>query len=386
MPTQLDTEWIKSVTGQKKGFGRQSGGGGGTDFRFANLPVSGDCKFRLLPPDDGKVGIYIANHYGLPTDEKKEDGTPKTAYHLCVEASFPDKADMICETCEVLRRCQADGIPPDMLDNFAPSAKSYFKVQMHYPVADENGPFRRDEVIILKATEYSLTWILQQTLDADSGDFMSPTRGAVIKFSRPNANAKWERKILDSSAEGGGTLLPDVSAQEALLELSAKTDLYKIWKVPTDETLVEHKKLAANLEKHIRDTFAATNAGTAAADPVDKDPPAQTQTKPEPQAEPQAQTEPKPEDKPADPPAQTEQSGAEAQAEVVSSPAAETPAETTAPPATDTVARTQAAAASAKPSGAPDCFSNKDVYDAESMKCMTCDYDFECSSAIEKAA
>jgi hypothetical protein len=232
---KINKEWAERFVSDHKKKSRS----GGSEYRFVQLPKTGSMKFQLLPPDEnGRIGKVVGNHWNM-TDK---DGKPSKA--LCVEATFPDVEGIRCPICEEIRNGQTAGAKTE---DWEVSSQAYLEAVIHGGGSDDNGPFKTDEVVLLRVTEYSLIWVIQQLLDPDLGDWLDPKNSSIIKFEREKADGKWERKFLRATILGD----EDNELKDKLLGIHEGIKLQEIWKIPNDEAMDEIAGMAKRVRKQI---------------------------------------------------------------------------------------------------------------------------------------
>ena len=312
MTVKINKEWAERFVSEHK---KKNKGGGG-DYRFVQLPKVGSMKFQLLPPDEnGRIGKVVGNHWNM-TDK---DGKPSKA--LCVEATFPDVDGIRCPICEEIRNGQAAGAKTE---DWEVSTQAYVEAVIHGG-SDDNGPFKTDEVVLLRVTEYSLIWIIQQLLDPDLGDWLDPKNSSIIKFEREKSDGKWERKFLRATILGD----EDNEVKEKLLEAHQGIKLQEIWKVPADDAMDEIVAMSKRIRKQMSVELAQKDKLKPAAN-----------------------------------------------------------AEKSADKVGESVDKAMSKARdnhSKAPEGSPECFSNETIYSDLSAKCLACQFQVDCEFAINKS-
>lgn len=336
---ELDLNWAKSVMKSSPVKNEEKED---KKYNWATMSGAGTFKFRILPPNmksPGKFGMVVGTHYGLGKEGKDSC--------RCVEATYPECEGIICPVCEVIRRMERDGITD--AKKYESTIHSYIKTLM---LETPDGPCKEKDKITLFKTKsnYNLNWIINEYMSPDSSDFLSPDNGAVVKFSREKKDGKWERKVLDTGAPGGGRLSDSDEIQKKLLADNEDIDLGEIFKRPDDQAMMKIRELAEELETSLR-SAAATHQEVV--DDMTKQATSVT-----------------------DEPIEYKSAEEVNNTSTVGTVVPEEKTDESVDPEVENKIK------SLKPNAADDCFGNDKQYDPDSTKCMKCPYSFECASAI----
>jgi len=334
---ELDLNWAKSVMKNSPVKNEENED---KKYNWVTMSGAGTYKFRILPPNmksPGKFGMIVGTHFGLGKDGK---GSCR-----CVETTYPECEGIVCPVCEAIRRMERDGISD--AKKYEPTIHGYMKTLM---LETPDGPCKeKDKITLFKTkTNYNLNWVINEYMSPDSSDFLSPTNGAVVKFSRDKKDGKWERKVLDTGATGGGLLSEDEEIQKKLLADNEDIDLGEIFKRPNDEDMMKIKGYADELENSLRE------AASIHQETVDE----MTKTATSSNEDLDYKTAEEVNNTSTVGTVVPEDSGKEVDQEVENK------------------------IKSLKPSSADNCFGDDKQYDPDSTKCMKCPYSFECASAI----
>lgn len=320
----VDLDEIRKMLKKREEEKKNNGGGGGRDFNWVEMPEDGEIKIRFLPPVGNAPlpGIVVRKHYDLP-----EKGS------LNCLAQY----DMRCPICEVLEKF-ADKIN---IDTWSPGSASYFNVNVVDHPKHKNG-----EVYLLRSSEFTYYWLLEQIVNPDVGDITDPRTGSNVTFKRKSHKGSFERTIGRLSVG----IAPTEEGIKAILD--SAYNLQEIWRTPdtayVNTVITCAEALNAELTRRIQmlENSEFGNGGNST-------PPSQTSTPPSTPSQPTPPVEDK---KPVDPPSQTS-----------------TPPPQSAPPPTPSVETK----ATDVPAGAPECYGKE--FDENARKCMLCSHEFSCS-------
>ena len=270
----------------------------GVQFNWVNMPDDGEIGIRFLPPvhDASLPGIVVSKHYDIP-----ERGS--------INCLAP--YDIRCPICEVLNKF-SDKIS---VDNWMAAPSSYFNV-----LVKGDREYDENTVYLMRSSEYTYYWLLEQIINPDVGDITDPKTGSKVTFKRKSYKGAFDRIIARQS-------VPIAESDEAINKILESTyNLQEIWKVPDTIYINTAIEFAKSLENEIKRRLQEIESSEYVV---------------------------KEDDVPDTPPlSETDQSQ---------------PVENNTTKSTDIVV----------PPGAPECYGKE--HDDNSHKCMLCHHEFNCS-------
>jgi hypothetical protein len=296
-------------------------GSGGGDIFWYQLPSNTDkVLLRFAPPlpHENYPGRLINSHYGIPGDHK---------YIYCFKTY-----DMDCPMCDMLR--EYDG--KLNLDDFVSKAKTQLNVFVlsdptyegrYGRKLDPNAPH------ILGANgDFTLYWLLENTINPVVGDITDPVNGSPVEFQREKNEGKFKRVV-------GRVASPIAKTPEEREVMLAKLhDFKKIWKNPDDVYLQRMKDCVLKVRDVLENKLITMKTENV---PL---PPNQDHT----------------------------MNMASAMSQTQSAPS--------------TSQSTTTAIGVKRPTGAPSCFGDKVTHNPAKKKCLMCPMEFGCQEANKKGA
>ena len=212
--------------------------------KFYSLGKYGRYVFRVMPmtAEQGNFfGKFIGNHFIKFNDEEKFTVVP------CVEQyNYPDA---ICPICEAFRELQNCGVDIDGFWKMRSNMQVAMKVLMLEAPNEDDFPMNK--ISFFKVSQQVFQQMVAIYNSPDSPDILDPDIGVAWVVSRGEKEKHWNVKLLDSSMPQCGILGGSVENKEALLNANSETDMNKIFKLPTDEKMMQIKELAKKVKEKI---------------------------------------------------------------------------------------------------------------------------------------
>lgn len=212
--------------------------------KFFSLGKYGDYIFRILPLtiDQGNfLGKYIGHHY------IKFDGEDRGKFIPCVESY--NVSDYVCPICEAMRELELSGIETKGFWKFKPNTEVALKVLMISAPNETNLPMNK--LSIFKVSLPIIKELVNLYSDPLQPDMLDPRTGCAFVLKRKEGDKKWTLSHLDSSMPQCGLLGGSEENCKALLEANEKCKLDEVFKVPTDEKMMEIKEVAKKVKEKI---------------------------------------------------------------------------------------------------------------------------------------
>lgn len=207
-----------------------------------NKAYSKDLVFKLCPSNSKEKGVFtwvIGTHWNLGEDKKFR--------FTCPEKSSTMK-DIVCPFCAAKRKLMSMGFTAEELTVpgkygsvgvFDPLLTSNVKgIVIRSDLANPNADTTKHIGVIQIKGDFSSKWIIEKVIDEDSPDFMSWEESIPFKFSRKEADSKWEREYSFKKVVLEPHEIERLKAENEELTCS------DIWKAPDDEALLQARMIA----------------------------------------------------------------------------------------------------------------------------------------------
>lgn len=217
--------------------------------------------FKLLPANSKENGVfsYIVGTHWMDIEGKIHRFVcPEQTNHL-------RKSGVKCPVCEAKRRLLAKGLTEEALSKqgkygpipvFDPKMTSNVKVVVLS--SDVKNDWDKSHVSILQQNGTFLTrWLVEKCMDPDTPDLLAFEKSNAIKFSRASDNGRFERELTFATFE------PSADVIAKLREESESLTLSDLWRMPSDQEVLEMTQLMTKLENEYT---ASKNAVTAQAE------------------------------------------------------------------------------------------------------------------------
>lgn len=215
---------------------------------YHSLSGYGRYIFRLIPlnkDSNGMLGKFVGSHFNMPADSKGRTFVP------CVEA-YENNAGAICPVCEALRELKNKGIDTESLWKNKVSAQMAIKVLMiSTPKSEQEGKALPCEVSIFKVPVKAVKSLVDYYQDPLTPDLLDPNVGCALVFSRKQGEKSWSLSYLDSSLPQSGMLGGSEENRDLLLKQSDDINLDNIFKLPTDDMMLQIKNTATLFKESI---------------------------------------------------------------------------------------------------------------------------------------
>lgn len=232
--------------------------------KFYSLAKYGEYIFRILPltADQGNfLGKYIGHHY------IKFEGEEKGNFVPCVESY--NVQDAMCPICEAMRELSLSGIDTKGFWKYRSNTEVALKVLMISAPNETDLPM--DKLSIFKVSIPIIKEIVNIYSDPLQPDMLDPRAGCAFLLKRKEGDKKWSVGHLDSSMPQCGLLGGSEENCKALLEANENCKLDSIFKLPSDEKMLEVKEVAKKVKeriiraKAVVDSSVSDIAGTSAS-------------------------------------------------------------------------------------------------------------------------
>lgn len=225
-----------------------------------------EVRFKVMPANSKENNIFsaiVGTHWNLGPNNRRFI-CPEQTLHL-------KKLGIECPICAAKRKLLAKGFTEEelsvqgkfgLISVFDPQITSNVKVVV--TETDLKRDWDKAHVSILQQKGSFLTkWLVRKYKEHDTPDFLPMERSNLIKFSRPTENGKWEREI------SFGTFEPSQEILEKLREENEALTLPELWKMPSDQDLLEIKQIAAEMVNNYEEARASMKAN--ASDSIEDD-------------------------------------------------------------------------------------------------------------------
>lgn len=244
MKVALNPDMINRLN--QKYSGNKNGGSDDEKIKFYSIRGKNPQKyvFRILPLTDemnGFLGKFIGTHLIKLEGDDKWNALP------CVE-SYGVK-DAICPVCETLRELENSGVDISGFWKFKSNEEVAVKVLMISAPDETNLPL--DKLSVLKVPVNVFKEIASKYMDPDEPDILDPNTGRAVVIQRKEGDKRWSITLMDSSMPQSGLLGGSEDNRNTLLEANVKTNLNNIYKLPTDEKMMQLKELAKRVKEVI---------------------------------------------------------------------------------------------------------------------------------------
>lgn len=202
--------------------------------------------FKLLPANSKENGVfsYIVGTHWIDFEGKIHRFVcPEQTNHL-------RKLGVKCPVCEAKRRLLAKGLTEEALSKqgkygpipvFDPKMTSNVKIVVLS--SDVKNDWDKSHVSILQQNGTFLTrWLVEKCMDPDTPDLLAFEKSNAIKFSRASDNGRFERELTFATFE------PSADVIAKLREESESLTLSDLWRMPSDQEVLEMTQLMTKLE------------------------------------------------------------------------------------------------------------------------------------------
>jgi hypothetical protein len=338
-------EQIKNMLNRKSAGQKESGG----NIKWYKFPKgTEEVKFRLLPAWQGadfpiKV---MKRHYGIPGLGDKKS------------AMCPTTFDLECPVCEVLSKYEGK---TEKTDDYAARLTGNANILVKKDPTQSG--INALEAKVAGLSKGQVDWFVDLfTSDEDAKHALTdPYEGRDVVAKREKFNGKFEMRTAFSPSPIG-----DENQVDSVL--AGITNLDEVYKAPTDDDINLLMKSAKELDEIIENLIMSTatpNGGVDDHDEIDA-PPKMEKTKPAPAA------------------VQKQQAAKTTGANLGKPQGAKPQTQVSAPKTTAATTKPAAAASpksNAKPAGSPECFGVAGEHNAESDKCVVCEWEYQCESS-----
>jgi hypothetical protein len=371
-------EFLKQAQKMKDELSKNQKHGADNNAHWFNFPLTSKEKvtMRILPVLVPGASITVSHHKKIPGLKEKQ------SKWLCLKTHHMD-----CPICQALSETS------DRLDhgfngtNYNPISKIYVNALFVRATDDKNNiitykdmkgnPYVTKTPYITPLTPSMFKWLVDSFVDHERGDVCHPKTGRNINFVR-------ERDYGPFAMEFAFQSTPIAESDEEMRSIFAKAhNLHEIWRSPDDEFVKKTKELALVMRDVLDQRIRQVGTGFGSKEALA---PTATHHQPAPSTPTPAQTLGNP--AMVQPPPLAPQPVA---APTPQAPVAPAPAPVAQAPSSAPVAQAMPAAQPAAPKkvvappGAPACFSDPNVFNRSSNKCMVCNYDYHCEKAIQSA-
>lgn len=258
---QINVEWMNEVLNNKNSQNEYSGDLPKIDWVQNGKSFKKELKFKLLPPNSKENNIFsylIATHW-----LNDVNGTGQNKRFICPEQTqHLKKLGVTCPICEAKRQLLKKGFTEEelsvqgkygLIPVFDPKITSNSKVvvvdsdlrhdwdKAHVSVLQQNGTFLRQ-------------WLVERYVDSDTPDLLELEKSNIIKFSRQSENGRWDREI------GFATFEPTAEALEKIKEENEAISMPDLWRMPTDQEMLEMKQIMTDMMASYEKAKEATTA------------------------------------------------------------------------------------------------------------------------------
>lgn len=219
--------------------------------------------FKLLPGNSKENGVFsyiVGTHWIEAEGRVRRFVCPEQTMHL-------KKSGTKCPICEAKRRLLANGFSEEQLSKqgkygpiplFDPKMTSNVKVVVLS--SDIKSNWDKAHISVLQQNGTFLTrWLVEKCMDHDTPDLLAWERSNAIKFSRASDNSRFERELSFTTFE------PSTEVITKLREENESLTLGDLWRMPSDQEILEMTRLMEALEQgyiSAKDTVNAAVANT----------------------------------------------------------------------------------------------------------------------------
>lgn len=226
--------------------------------------------FKLLPANSKENGVFsfiVGTHWLEIEGRTRRFVCPEQTMHL-------KKPGARCPICETKRKLLAQGFKEEELCKqgkygpipvFDPKLTSNVKVVVL--ASDLKNDWDKKHVSLLQQNGSFLTrWMVEKYMDNDTPDLLNWEQSNAIKFNRTSDNGRFERELTFQ------TFTPTEDVIAKLKEENEALTLPDLWKMPTDQEILEMRQAMQDIEKqYLNAREAVKQAATNAFDNSDSD-------------------------------------------------------------------------------------------------------------------
>lgn len=226
--------------------------------------------FKLLPANSKENGVFsfiVGTHWLEIEGKNRRFVCPEQTMHL-------KKQGVRCPICEAKRKLLAQGFKEEELCKqgkygpipvFDPKLTSNVKVVVLS--SDLKNDWDKKHVSLLQQNGSFLTrWMVEKYMDNDTPDLLNWEQSNAIKFNRTSDNGRFERELTFQ------TFTPSEDVIAKLKEENEALTLPDLWKMPTDQEILEMRQAMQDMEKqYLNAREAVKQAATGTFDNSDSD-------------------------------------------------------------------------------------------------------------------
>lgn len=226
--------------------------------------------FKLLPANSKENGVFsfiVGTHWLEIEGRNHRFVCPEQTMHL-------KKQGVRCPICEAKRKLLAQGFKEEELCKqgkygpipvFDPKLTSNVKVVVLS--SDLKNDWDKKHVSLLQQNGSFLTrWMVEKYMDNDTPDLLNWEQSNAIKFNRTSDNGRFDRELTFQ------TFTPSEDVIAKLKEENEALTLPDLWKMPTDQEILEMRQAMQDMEKqYLNARDAVKQAATGAFDNSDSD-------------------------------------------------------------------------------------------------------------------
>lgn len=226
--------------------------------------------FKLLPANSKENGVFsfiVGTHWLEIEGRNRRFVCPEQTMHL-------KKQGVRCPICEAKRKLLAQGFKEEELCKqgkygpipvFDPKLTSNVKVVVLS--SDLKNDWDKKHVSLLQQNGSFLTrWMVEKYMDNDTPDLLNWEQSNAIKFNRTSDNGRFDRELTFQ------TFTPSEDVIAKLKEENEALTLPDLWKMPTDQEILEMRQAMQDMEnQYLNARDAVKQAATGAFDTSDSD-------------------------------------------------------------------------------------------------------------------
>lgn len=226
--------------------------------------------FKLLPANSKENGVFsfiVGTHWLEIEGKNRRFVCPEQTMHL-------KKQGVRCPICEAKRKLLAQGFKEEELCKqgkygpipvFDPKLTSNVKVVVLS--SDLKNDWDKRHVSLLQQNGSFLTrWMVEKYMDNDTPDLLNWEQSNAIKFNRTSDNGRFDRELTFQ------TFAPTEDVIAKLKEENEALTLPDLWKMPTDQEILEMRQAMQDMEKqYLNAREAVKQAATSTFDNSDSD-------------------------------------------------------------------------------------------------------------------
>ena len=226
--------------------------------------------FKLLPANSKENGVFsfiVGTHWLEIEGKNRRFVCPEQTMHL-------KKQGVRCPICEAKRKLLTQGFKEEELCKqgkygpipvFDPKLTSNVKVVVLS--SDLKNDWDKKHVSLLQQNGSFLTrWMVEKYMDNDTPDLLNWEQSNAIKFNRTSDNGRFDRELTFQ------TFTPSEDVIAKLKEENEALTLPDLWKMPTDQEILEMRQAMQDMEKqYLNARDAVKQAATGAFDNSDSD-------------------------------------------------------------------------------------------------------------------